>query len=93
MAALAPAIVTVYGLRRIVRCFVIRDLTMTDGMNREPTANQSTPALFTPKEMRCSHSTSFEWFKRATPENNDVPTERARRRSGRDLPVSLIHSL
>jgi len=46
MAALAPAIVIVNGLRRIARCFVIRGLTRADGINREPTAIRSAhPAI------------------------------------------------
>jgi hypothetical protein len=38
MAALAPAIVMVNGLRKIESCFDICDLTRAEGMNREPTA-------------------------------------------------------
>ena len=38
MAALAPAIVMVNGLRKIESCSDIRDLTRTEGINREPTA-------------------------------------------------------
>jgi hypothetical protein len=38
MAALAPAIVMVNGLRKMDSCFDIRDLTRAEGMNREPTA-------------------------------------------------------
>ena len=38
MAALAPAIVMVKGLRSIESCFDIRDLTRTEGINKEPTA-------------------------------------------------------
>jgi hypothetical protein len=38
MAALAPAIVMVKGLRKIESCFDIRDLTRAEGINREPTA-------------------------------------------------------
>ena len=38
MAALAPAIVMVNGLRRTENCFEIRDLTRAEGMNKEPTA-------------------------------------------------------
>lgn len=34
----------------------------------------------------CSHSTSFEWFKRTTPEKREVTTESASKSSGRDLP-------
>lgn len=38
MAALAPVIVMVKGLRSIESCFDIRDLTRTEGINKEPTA-------------------------------------------------------
>jgi hypothetical protein len=38
MAALAPAIVMVNGLRKIESCFDTRDLTRAEGMNKEPTA-------------------------------------------------------
>ena len=38
MAALAPAIVMVNELRSIESCFDIRELTRTEGINKEPTA-------------------------------------------------------